>query len=235
MSETVRKQVDGEPAKVGPRKFRWVVSTEDVDRDRDVIYANGWDLTAFRRNSVIQFAHDYSTPPIGRAVSIEVRSKRLEAVIEFAPPGLHPLADTCCGLVEAGFLRACSVGFRPKRFTKNAERDGLDFFEAELLEISVVPVPANASALLVGRSVDTARVKSWLAGQDEPVLYLDDDLVLLIDEEPTITCEQIAEAWGPAMQSVRRELAADPLGDPHARHKADVAATMRAMMPGLVR
>jgi hypothetical protein len=53
-------------------------------------------------------------------------------------------------MVKRGFLRATSVGFRPKRdkYSWNEERGGIDFEEQELLEFSVVPVPSNPEALL---------------------------------------------------------------------------------------
>jgi hypothetical protein len=53
-----------------------------------------------------------------------------------------------------GFLKATSVGFQPLKyaFTDDPQRRfGIDFLEQELIEFSLVTVPANAEALIEGR------------------------------------------------------------------------------------
>ena len=55
------------------------------------------------------------------------------------------------GLVRESVLKATSVGFRPLKFSFSKDKSrggGIDFIEQELLEFSVVGVPANAEALL---------------------------------------------------------------------------------------
>jgi Caudovirus prohead serine protease len=55
--------------------------------------------------------------------------------------------------IAGGFLHATSVGFRPLDFdfAKSASRKGgIDFKKQELLEVSIVPIPANSSCLLTG-------------------------------------------------------------------------------------
>lgn len=62
-------------------------------------------------------------------------------------------------------MRAVSVGFVPKKWTRNEERAGyaVDFVEQELLEYSAVPVPANPEALLEAKSagIDVAPMVEW--------------------------------------------------------------------------
>jgi hypothetical protein len=87
----------------------------------------------------------------------------LRVRVEFTPEEVNPDGFKVHQLVEAGFLRAVSVGFRPLEYTYNAEREGYDFKRAELLEVSVVPVPANQEALIAaGVGGDAAR---WLRRQ----------------------------------------------------------------------
>ena len=93
--------------------------------------------------------HD-RTKPVGTARVYAV-GDRLEAVIDFAPLGASRDADEICALAKAGVLGAVSVGFRP--ITSDPIRGGGERYTAwELLELSVVAVPCDASALIVARS-----------------------------------------------------------------------------------
>ena len=69
----------------GEGRFTFVISTGAVDRDRDTIAVDGWDLSNYRKNPVVLFAHDYSSLPIGRTESIFARNGQLKARMEFVP------------------------------------------------------------------------------------------------------------------------------------------------------
>jgi hypothetical protein len=85
----------------------------------------------------------------------------------------------------------------PERWTRNEQRQGIDFHEMTLLEHSYVTVPANAEALVALRSAggDEAALRSWFGGTPSrrdatPALVLelseddaDEDLVLQLDVE----------------------------------------------------
>jgi HK97 family phage prohead protease len=131
---------------------QFVLSDGTVDRMGDRIDPNGWDLTSYRKNPVVLWAHDALAPPIGRMHSISISSDgtRLIGDVEFAAAEVYPFAATICRMVEAGYINAGSVGFAPLEFSlaKDPERPfGIDFHRQELLEFSIVPVPANQNAL----------------------------------------------------------------------------------------
>jgi phage head maturation protease len=69
---------------------------------------------------------------------------------------MNPLADTVCAMVAARFLNAVSVGFMPLAAQPILDEDGdwtgVEFISQELLELSVVPVPANPGALQLAKS-----------------------------------------------------------------------------------
>ena len=140
-----------EVKKVGERKYEFIASTADQDRDGEVIDVAGWDLKNFKKNPVIMFAHDYRTLPIGKATKIGVRDGKLMNVVEFPPEGTYEFADTVQRLVDAGYLKTESVGFIPKKWE---DGDGGEkaprrtYTKQELLEISIVPVPSNPNALM---------------------------------------------------------------------------------------
>lgn len=132
------------------RRIRVIASTSREDREGDVIEVGGWDLTAFRRNPVVLFNH---TPakPIGKCIDIGVVNGRLEATVEFPPPGTSPLADEVYGLVRHGAVSAVSVGFLTREAKPISGGRGLRITKAELLELSLVSVPANPDCLVVQR------------------------------------------------------------------------------------
>ncbi len=147
------------------RRVAFTISTGAVDRDRDTLKADGWQLDSYRKNPVVLWAHDSRSLPIGRAESIRIGSGQLKAVAEFVTADMNPLAESVLKMLGAGFLRATSVGFRPLpgKYKWNDDRGGIDFEEQELLEFSVVPVPANPEALMDAKAagIDVGPVKTW--------------------------------------------------------------------------
>ena len=150
------KQVEGEASRA--RVF--CITTGAVDRDRDVINPAGWHLDSYRKNPTVLWAHDYSSLPLAKCNDIKLVNGRMLATAEFAT---HEMAQTVLDLVDGGFLNATSVGFRPIKFNYNEQRGGVDFEEQELLEFSIVPVPANPEALIEARSagIDVEPVRAW--------------------------------------------------------------------------
>lgn len=145
------------------RSIRFVASDESVDRYGDIIRAAGWRLENFRKNPVLLFGHQSRNLPIGKVAEVGVVGTQLEATAEFMPEGMSDFADECFRAVDAGFLNAVSVGFMPLAEPNYIFADddpdhkgwptGYEFVEQELLELSVVPVPANPQALAVARAL----------------------------------------------------------------------------------
>lgn len=143
-------------ADMASRRVSWVFSNEDVCLDQHTIRTDGWDLTGYLRNPVLLFAHDQSQPPVGRVENIEKRGKLLVGDTVFADADAYPFADTIFRLIKGRFLNATSVSWFPleSRAARDKSRpDGIDFLRQKLLEISVVPVPANPAALATARDV----------------------------------------------------------------------------------
>jgi HK97 family phage prohead protease len=129
----------------------FVISTEEVDRMGDVIRVNGWQTAAFEKNPIALFSHDNSLP-IGVWKNIRVEGKKLVGTLKLAKPGTSELIDTIRSLIDQRILRAVSVGFQPLEATPR-KGGGWDFIKSALHEISVVSVPANASALAVAKAM----------------------------------------------------------------------------------
>lgn len=161
------------------RLIRFRITTDAVDRERDVLSPAGWKLDHYLKNPVVLWAHDYRQPPIARAREIVSTEHGLSSLAEFPPRGVHPFADTIYDLLKGGFLNSASVGFNPtKPPVYNEERKGYDYAEQELLEFSVVPVPANPEALVEARAagIDLQPIKKWaekVLGPDFAGIYLE--------------------------------------------------------------
>jgi HK97 family phage prohead protease len=153
----VRKFLDGDvvaDSALGAREIRVIASTQTVDRQGDVIVVDpaACDMRGYLKNPIVLASHD-TAHPVGTARP-KIVGNRLEATIVFAPAGVSSLADTWCGLTKAGVVRGVSIGFAPIESEPIAGGGygARKFTRWELLEISLVAVPANAEALVVARS-----------------------------------------------------------------------------------
>lgn len=146
-------------AEDGSADVQVIASTASVDRHGDIV-DQVWQLDSYRTNPVILWAHDPNTPPVGRAVSVEVQQTEngpaLLASIKFDDGEHNPLGRTVAEQFRNGMLSAVSVGFRPGSAVPRSSLDendprhaktGLILSNNELLEISAVPIPANSDAL----------------------------------------------------------------------------------------
>jgi len=158
MLKPVQKSAEIEEVQKEERAFTVVASDETVDRYGDIVRASGWDLKAFKNNPIALFGHDHRSP-IGTVPEVEVKNKQLLAKMVLAPEGTDPFIDKLWRLIEANVLRAVSVGFMPTvqpKMIRDEENDriiGFDYDGQELLELSLVTVPANPAALAVARSL----------------------------------------------------------------------------------
>ena len=134
------------------RSFWAVASTEEADRDGDVILAGGWELENFRKNPVVLFAHKYDSPPIAKVLETRIGQGRLMFRLQFASRSEYPFTDTIYKLYRGGYLRSFSVGFIPKDWEElRGNSEGRLFRQQELVEISAVPIPTNPKALAEAR------------------------------------------------------------------------------------
>ena len=151
-----------------------LASTEDTDRDQEVIKQDGIDLKHFKKNPVILFAHKYSETPIGRAINTKITDAGLQIDIKFASKKANPLGQQVKELMKEGILKAVSIGFIPK---ERDENNPAIITKSEMLELSIVPVPANphALALAVKKGFSTELFKEIVkkkkikkSGHDKP-------------------------------------------------------------------
>lgn len=142
-------------AEKGKDGYRIIASSISKDRDGEIILPSSFtNLKSYLKNNpVILWAHDYSKPPVAKATGGKITDDALILEIEFADT---PFANEVKYLYDEGFMNSFSVGFIPKNWDRDPD-GSLVFTEAEILETSCVPVPANAQANIM-RSIKTAGV-----------------------------------------------------------------------------
>jgi HK97 family phage prohead protease len=132
---------------LGSRRYLFVARSGPATDDNGVALAiEGADLAGYRRNPVVLWAHDM-TSPVGTA-EVDVRGGRLMASI-IMRPDLSPLAGHLVGLIEGGVLRGLSVGARLVRAAMSDDGRTLKVSRWRLVELSLTSMPADAGALRV--------------------------------------------------------------------------------------
>ena len=148
----IQKFVEIKSKKVGQASF--IASTPNSDRYDDVIDQNSWILEGYKNNPVILLNHRQDMLPIGRATKIGVVNGQLEIDVEFDME--DELGKNVARKVDQGFLKAVSVGFQPRKGIMRSElpeehkafgKSGMFYSDNELLEVSVVTIPANSEAI----------------------------------------------------------------------------------------
>lgn len=138
--------------------IRFVAATEGEKGDGISLMMDGAMLERYRSNPVFGYGHRYFSRedlPIGRASEVKLVGRTLKIGVEFDQ------SDEFATKVERkyrdGFLNAVSIGFEVTKWENDAGsywRGGVAE-EWELLEVSAVPVPMDASAVVEsGRSLD---------------------------------------------------------------------------------
>ncbi len=225
----LRKEICAEIKAVAgkERTLEFIGSTESVDRVGDVIEAAGWQLKNFKTNPVFLWAHKYDMPPVGKAMRVWKSEGKLKFQIEFADAETYAFADTIFKLYQGGFLNAVSVGFEPLEWEDIEIKDkdeedsdilhlmgrGRRYKKQDLLELSAVPVPANAEALMSAREAGVITVKEFesvtvpnyvILSFDPTITYIDDTATAALSPEEIVKGN--SEGWGVDQESLKDEL-----------------------------
>ena len=159
MKPILRRQIHPEatsPSDTAAPIIEFRSSDETLDRYKERITVAGWKLDNYRKNPVVQNAHNNCSvsDTIGKSLITEIRSapapylfqRILFAVAE------NPMAKIAYGLYKGGFLTAVSVGFIPITWENGGQEEGYrrKYIQQELIEVSAVSIPANPNALELG-------------------------------------------------------------------------------------
>jgi len=128
------------------------ITTENVDRYGDIVRASGMNDANFSKNPVVLYGHDYNSFPVGKSLWRKaVDQNGVKGVLAKTQFAKTQEGETIYSLWKDGFLNASSIGFQPTKSIPVMENGiattGNEYIEWELLEYSIVPIPANQDAL----------------------------------------------------------------------------------------
>lgn len=148
-----------------------VFSAEIEDRQGETVVQSGWLLDNYKKNPIVLWAHCSDEPPIAKMLEIGVNpgTNQLEGKMQFAVEE-YDFAQTIFNLIVGGYQNAFSAGFTNNKYEIDQQNDKVYLIENELLEMSVVPVPANQLALAKTKGIDTSKYE-----EKEKILVTDED------------------------------------------------------------
>ena len=158
------------------------ISTDQKDRDGEVLIPKGVDLKDFSKNPVVLWAHDYTVPPIAKALWTKRKDGEVISKPRFAETDF---AEEIFQLYVGEFMSTWSVGFMPLKNkdeswamhkpTEEELKERPDWKGAwniidkwALWEYSAVPVPSNPGALTLAVKSGTIRKPEWFELVPEP-------------------------------------------------------------------
>ena len=139
---------------LGNGAFSATVTTSDIDRTGESIDTQGVSIDTYMQNPVVLYGHDYQGLPIGKTTKLTSFKNKMTAQFQLAIAE-YPFAATVAAMIKGGYLNAVSIGGIVKQWNE----DYTQIQAMEMLEFSVVPVPANPSALITA-SFEEATGKS---------------------------------------------------------------------------
>ena len=151
------------------RTITFVASTGARDSAHTVLNQDNWDLTRFNANPIIGYQHEiygaWSAGDVDFVIGkghAYVEDKKLMVDITFEPKDINPLAEKIYQKILFGSINSVSVGFLP--IGKGEEgpgeaRETYYYAGQQLLEISVVNIPANPEATKKGEDSTAAELE----------------------------------------------------------------------------
>ena len=138
-------------AKAG-HAYSATIFANELSRDGLSVDVDGMDFSNYQKNPVVLFAHDYSGRtessglPIGRTLRLDrTPDGHIRAEFEFLSG--DTFADRVRNAWNRGFLRGASIGWRAIEARPNRLGKGVRIVKSELIEWSIVAVPADPDAL----------------------------------------------------------------------------------------
>ena len=174
ITRAVRREIEID----GVKRQMFVASTDIVDRCDDIVDQASWKLDNYNANPVVLVDHEYEAGcVVGRGAVTVVDGVGL--VLDVVKWSRKPAAVDVMNDVDDGIINAVSVGFSPGRMVmrrdlpdgdpRKSDGYGCVYYDCELLEVSIVAVPANPQALAV-RSAKSAELDALATRRADMVL-----------------------------------------------------------------
>ena len=137
------------------------IGMKEVDRDREIVNVDGLDITAYQKNPVLLWGHNWNKP-CGKVISMNKDGNGL-----FVKAEMQRLTGREADFenVLYGNVKSFSIGFIPMEY--QYLEDAVEITQSEMIELSIAPVQSNRSALfqVIGTKsldVDNAKLRTLL-------------------------------------------------------------------------
>lgn len=141
----MQKQLNTIIEKSNDNKIHFIMSASSVDRDGDTIDAKAYNSATKIKKLPALFNHDPSKP-FGFWSDLRVVGDTLKGTLTAASTNLGKMIKQ---LIDDGVPLSSSIGFRGKG--EPNKKGGIHFKELELLECSIVSIPAHPRAVQVAK------------------------------------------------------------------------------------
>jgi HK97 family phage prohead protease len=208
----------------------FVLSDSSVDRYGDIVESGGWELANFKKNPVALFNHDASFP-IGVWQDVAVRDGALRGRLKLAPPESSNRIREIHKLIEANVLKSVSVGFCPLEYEPRRGNElGYIYTKQELVECSLVAIPANVNALMTAKALKISAATQRLVfklGKETRKSYSEAETKALMAKARTMLARSpqkraTTKAEAKAIHDYAKALLARPIGVPPLYTRAEM-------------
>lgn len=134
----------------GEDVYTFIFSTNKIDRDEEIVITEGIDFTNYLSNPVVLKSHKSYELPIGKTLRLWIeRTAEKTLLLGDIVFGSDNESQEIKAKVDSGVLRAVSIGFKCIEWIYNENSDIRTFTKTELLEVSMVSLPANPDAIRI--------------------------------------------------------------------------------------
>ena len=173
-----------------------LIAVNDDVGDGQPIDLRSMDMDAYMKNPVVLLAHDrWSGIPVGQTKELAWTNRGLEAKFTFLQG--DPVARRVENAWKRGYLRAASIGARPREKNSNVH---------ELIEWSIVPVPADKDAVRTCRAIMNDILGEGENEMDEAAIraIIEEALKSRSDDKP-LDAKELAESLSRGMADAIKE------------------------------
>ena len=124
------------------KTIRFKISDDQTDRMGEIVDQASWNFKNYMNNPIVLWGHNPDEPEnvLGQTLALETQGGETYAEMQF-DDDINPKAALVWKQLLKGTLRTVSVGFIAH------DQEGNVLKNNELLEVSVVPIPANPRAI----------------------------------------------------------------------------------------
>ena len=220
---------------------RMVIAANEVSRNGDELNLRGVSFKNYRRNPVVLWSHDsWGGIPIAKTLKIGHDDQgRIEADFQFNS------GDDFAARVEnawnGGFIRSASIRYLPTKVVEVRNEEGkverLRIEESDLLEWSLVPIPADPDAVKAGARALNLPEEIFRGFEPEPEDDEAEPPVDLVTDEPKPEPKQgdpieaLTERVGALEQELKELAAGDSTTEEEPQEPQEIPAPEESQGP----